>query len=247
MTGSIGLIIGSGWSRLGLERGTGNGIETPYGAPSSSVRHATIGGREVLCIARHGEDGRIPPHAVNYRANVWALERLGVRQCIAVNAVGIIATRGFRPGDLAVPEQLIDYTWGRAHTFDDGARAAVRHVEFTEPFDPVLGGRLAAAAARDDRPVPRGVYGVTQGPRLETAAEIARMARDGCTMVGMTAMPEAGLAREIGLRYAVCAVGVNFAAGRGPAASGIHAQLEESVAAGMGRARGLLERVLPSL
>jgi purine nucleoside phosphorylase len=142
---------------------------------------------------------------------------------------------------------LIDYTWGRHHTFDDGSARPVQHVEFAEPFDPMLRGQIAAAAAADGGVHGRGVYGVTQGPRLETAAEIERMARDGCTMVGMTAMPEAALAREIGLRYAVCAVGVNFAAGCGPHGDGIHVQLEQFMGDGMAKARAMLERLLPDL
>jgi purine nucleoside phosphorylase len=247
MAGLIGLIIGSGAGKLGLQIEARSPAKTPYGEPSSPVLRLKIGGRSVLAIARHGESNNIPPHAVNYRANTWVLREHGVSQCIAVNAVGIITAGTFEPGGLAVPDQLIDYTWGREHTFDDGSRGALRHVEFTEPFDAVLRGRLAAVAAESAAAEGRGVYGVTQGPRLETAAEIERMARDGCTMVGMTAMPEAALARELGLRYAICAVGVNHAAGRGPGGGDIHAQLDRYVADGMAKALTVLELLIPEL
>ncbi len=146
-----------------------------------------------------------------------------------------------------MPDQLIDYTWGREHTFDDGRNGDLRHIEFTEPFDPVLRGQLAAVAAEHAAAEGRGVYGVTQGPRLETAAEIERLARDGCTMVGMTAMPEAALARELDLEYAICAVGVNYAAGRASGGESIHAQLERYVAEGMARVRTVLEALIPEL
>ena len=247
MTEPIGLIIGSGAAKLGIPIDSRSPAKTPYGEPSSAILRTTIGGRSVLVIARHGESNIIPPHAVNYRANTWALREHGVRLCIGVNAVGIITTGGFEPGGLAVPDQLIDYTWGREHTFDDGSSGELRHVEFTEPFDTQLRGRLAAVAAESAGAQGRGVYGVTQGPRLETAAEIERLARDGCTMVGMTAMPEAALARELGLSYAICAVGVNFAAGRGPGSAGIHAEVGRHVADGMAKARAVLEHLIPEL
>ncbi len=247
MTESIGLIIGSGAAKLGLQIEARSPAKTPYGEPSSPVLRTNIGGRNVLAIARHGESQNIPPHLVNYRANTWILREHGVSQCIAVNAVGIIAADTFEPGGLAIPDQLIDYTWGREHTFDDGSSGQLRHIEFTEPFDVVLRGRLAAVAARSAAAQGRGIYGVTQGPRLETAAEIDRMARDGCTMVGMTAMPEAALARELGLRYAICAVGVNHAAGRGPGGADIHAQLDRYVTDGMVKALATLELLIPGL
>lgn len=247
MAEQIGLILGSGAAKLGLEIEARSPAKTPYGEPSSPVLRTSIGGRSVLVIARHGESHSIPPHRVNYRANTWVLREHGVTRCIGVNAVGVIAAGAFEPGGLAVPDQLIDYTWGREHTFDDGRSGEVRHVEFTEPFDTGLRGALAAVAAESTGAEGRGVYGVTQGPRLETAAEIDRMARDGCTMVGMTAMPEAALARELGLPYAICAVGVNHAAGRGPGGADIHAQIEQSFADGMARMATVLERLIPEL
>ncbi|HSG63773.1 MAG TPA: S-methyl-5'-thioinosine phosphorylase [Gammaproteobacteria bacterium] len=243
MSEPVGLIVGSGASELGLDVEARSGSKTPFGEPSSALLRSRLGDCELLWIARHGESGRIAPHLVNYRANVWALHQHGVRRCLAVNAVGIIVEGEFVPGGLAVPDQLIDYTWGREQSFD-GPGERVGHIEFTEPFDAELRDRLVAAAAADGTPVARGVYGVTQGPRLETAAEIERMARDGCTMVGMTAMPEAALAKAIGLRYAVLAVGVNRAAGRGGAGIGIHAELERNLGTGMARARRTLVRAL---
>ncbi|NIW23412.1 MAG: S-methyl-5'-thioinosine phosphorylase [Gammaproteobacteria bacterium] len=243
----MGLIVGSGAAKLGLSIDSRSPAKTPYGEPSSPVLRTSIGGRSVLAIARHGESQNIPPHLVNYRANTWVLREHGVSQCIALNMVGIITAGTFEPGGLAVPDQIIDYTWGREHTFDDGSSGELAHIEFTEPFDPILRSRLAAVAAERVAAEGRGVYGVTQGPRLETAAEIERMARDGCTMVGMTAMPEAALARELGLAYAICAVGVNHAAGRGPGGRGIHEQLERFVADGMDKALAVLEHLIPDL
>lgn len=244
MTGSVGLIVGSGARRLGLEPVDRQAIDTPYGTPSSPVAILAIDGRAVCCIARHGSGHVVAPHEINYRANLWALSAVGVTDCVAINAVGAIG-KDLRPGRLAVPTQLIDYTWGRASSF--GAPGSVVHVDFTEPFDPALAGRIAAAAERCGSPAVRGVYGVTQGPRLETAAEIDRLERDGCTMVGMTAMPEAALARELGIRYAVCAVAVNYAAGREPAGAPIHGQIEHYLDEGMGRVAALLEPLIGSL
>jgi len=247
MAEPVGLIVGSGAGVLELQIEARSPTKTPYGMPSSPVLRAVIADRSVLCIMRHGENHSIPPHQVNYRANVWALHMHGVRLCLAINAVGVIGSTGFEPGGLAVPDQLIDYTWGRADTFHDGGEGGVVHTEFTEPFDTVLRGRLAAVAGDRVAAPGRGVYGVVQGPRLETAAEIDRLARDGCTMVGMTAMPEAVLAREAGVAYAICAVGVNHAAGRGPTGAGLHAQVAQHLAAGLGKARVVLEALLAEL
>ncbi|HET8697707.1 MAG TPA: S-methyl-5'-thioinosine phosphorylase [Gammaproteobacteria bacterium] len=249
----LGLIVGSGFDALGLEVVARSPTKTPYGEPSSPVLTVRIGERRIACIARHGERHAIAPHEINYRANLWALHERGVRTCIGVNAVGAIAA-GFGPGDLAVPDQLIDYTYGRAATFggegagrDASAQSmAVVHVEFTEPFDRALRGRLAAAVAACGYGARGGTYGVTQGPRLETAAEINRLERDGCAMVGMTAMPEAVLARELGWAYAICAVAVNYAAGRSPAGAPIMAEIAATLEAGMVRVAQVLRRVTSS-
>jgi purine nucleoside phosphorylase len=234
------LIVGSGYERLGLDVRTRSPTKTPYGEPSSPVLTVGIAGARVVCIARHGETGSIAPHEINYRANVWALEQRGVRAIVGINTVGAIAP-ALLPGELAVPEQLIDYTHGREATFG-AADGSVRHVEFTEPFSPVLRGRLAAAIGDCGFNVSAGTYGVTQGPRLETAAEIARLARDGCAMVGMTAMPEAVLARERDLDYAICAVAVNHAAGRSLDGAPIARQIERFTSDGFAKAAQILVR-----
>ena len=241
---NLALIVGSGFSFLNLEIVARSQTKKPYGAPSGPILTAAFGAHRVLCCARHGETHALAPHEVNYRANLWALHAHGARRCIALNAVGAIAPR-FRPGDLAVPEQLIDYTWGRAATF--GGDGNVVHVDVTQPFDGVLAGKLVAAIAACGYGVQRGVYGVTQGPRLETAAEIDRLERDGCAMVGMTAMPEAALARELYLDYAICAIAVNYAAGRSPDSAAISKQIELNLAVGMQRAAGVLQRLIPEL
>jgi 5'-methylthioinosine phosphorylase len=236
------LIVGSGFERLGFEVLTRANTKTPYGEPSSAVLTLAIRGARVPCIARHGEQLGIAPHEINYRANLKALEQRGVRACIAVNTVGAIHP-SLLPGELAVPDQLIDYTHGRASTFG-GAGACVRHIEFDEPFSPGLRSRIAAAASDCGFSVQAGTYGVTQGPRLETAAEIERLARDGCAMVGMTALPEAALARELGIDYAICAVAVNWAAGRSPDRAPIAAQIEGFMGGGWQKVRAVLERLV---
>ena len=242
MSDAIGLIIGSGFAWLDAGQRGRRRIDTPYGESSSELIDLELGGQGVTCLIRHGEAHRIAPHEVNYRANVWAMHAAGVRALVAVNVVGAIAP-GFLPGQIALPDQIIDYTHGRASSFGPDEQG-VRHIDFTEPFDPVLRGRLAAAAQAADLCFANGVYGVTQGPRLETAAEIDRLERDGCTMVGMTAMPEAALARELELPYAIVAVAVNHAAGRSPAGATIHAELERYLGEGMQRAAALIEQLL---
>jgi 5'-methylthioinosine phosphorylase len=223
----IGIIGGTGLNSIDAVRSTGDDVETPYGAASHALGFRTWHAHEVLFLARHGQPHVIAPHRVNYRANLWLLKQAGVDGIIASYAVGGIGSR-FGPGVIALPDQLIDYTWGREHTYYDAGGAfdaggasgpgapALRHIEFGVPYDPDLQGRLTAAAAhRSVTVVTPATYGATQGPRLETAAEIDRMERDGCDLVGMTGMPEAGLARELDLPFvAVCLV-VNAAAGRG--------------------------------
>lgn len=189
---------------------------TPYGAPSGPVRVGLYAGRRVAFLARHGEGHSLPPHRINYRANLAALKALGAQRVLALNTVGGI-TEGYGPRVLACPDQLIDYTWGRISTFCEEPGSEVLHVDFGEPYTPALRRQVLAAAARAGVAVVEGgCYGATQGPRLETRAEIARMRRDGCDLVGMTGMPEAGLARELGLDYACLAIVANWAAGAGP-------------------------------
>lgn len=217
-------------------------VDTPFGAASDAVVDGRLDGRRVLFLARHGEGHALCPHEINYRANLWALKALGAQSVLAINSVGGIGD-AMGPKVLAVPDQIIDYTWGRAHTFF-GAGATVEHVDMGQPYDPALRTRiLAAARAAGVAMVDGGCYGATQGPRLETAAEIRRLARDGCDLVGMTGMPEAGLARELGLAYACIAVVANWAAGCGDQAE---ITLEE-VLANMAEATAPLPALLAAL
>lgn len=189
-------------------------LQTPHGAPSGPLRIGRIDGRRVAFLARHGEGHDLPPHRVNYRANVWALHAAGVRRVLAINTVGGITDRA-PPRALLVPDQLIDYTHGREASYWDGP-GQMLHAEFAEPYHPAMRQTLLdAARAQGIQLVDGGCYGATQGPRFETAAEIARMRRDGCDVVGMTGMPEAGLARELALDYACLAPVANWAAGCG--------------------------------
>jgi len=212
----VGIIGGSGLTGLsGLKIDETRSCTTPYGEPSAKLIHGRYAGRPVVFLARHGNPHVIPPHMVNYRANLWALKEQGVGQVIGVNAVGGI-TAAMHPERIVVPDQIIDYTWGRAHTYFEEDLEHVTHVDFTRPYSEPLRQRLieAAATAQIDL-VQHGTYGAMQGPRLESAAEIERMQRDGCDIVGMTGMPEAGLARELALDYASICLVVNWAAGKG--------------------------------
>jgi 5'-methylthioinosine phosphorylase len=212
----LAIIGGTGIDELdGLEVVREHSVQTPFGAPSRQIQEGRLGDATLFFLQRHGSPAAIPPHRINYRANLWALHSLGVGGIVAINSVGGI-TAAMRPGRLLIPDQLIDYTWGREHTFDDGQDGDLMHIDFTEPYE--RGLRLAVLAAAAEAQIPhetRGIHGVTQGPRLETAAEIQRMARDGCDVVGMTGMPEASLARELGIPYACVCMVVNAAAGLG--------------------------------
>ena len=210
------VIGGTGLNQLqGLECVDSHTIETPYGEPSRAIDEGHIHGSPVYFLQRHGAPRAIPPHAINYRANCWALKSLGVTDIVAINAVGGI-TPAMQKGALVIPDQLIDYTWGREHTVDDGGSGELLHIDFTEPYDRRLRGELLSVAAANNVDH-RGsaVHGVTQGPRLESAAEIVKLERDGCDVVGMTGMPEAALARELGMAYAAVCMVVNPAAGKG--------------------------------
>ncbi len=188
-------------------------FETPWGSASMAPIPIGLGQGQAWFLARHGQPHRIPPHRVNYRANIALLKHLGVERIVAINAVGALAGE-LAAGDLVVPDQLIDYTWGREHTFTDDPDSTIMHIEFAHPFAGPTRDALFQASRQSGIAVHGGgCYGVTQGPRLETAAEISRMAADGCTIVGMTAMPEAALAREAGLDYASLCVVANPAAG----------------------------------
>ena len=216
MSIELAVIGGTGLYKFpGLENVERREVPTPFGDPSAPVVLGNVNGKSIAFIARHGESHNLAPHRVNYRANIWALHHLGVRRAIGVNAVGGIRN-DMGPRVVAIPDQLIDYTHGRFSSFCDVDGAKVDHVDFTEPYTASLRAALLSAAknARVDV-VDGGCYGATQGPRLETAAEIARMRRDGCDLVGMTGMPEAVLAREIGMEYACLALVANWAAGCG--------------------------------
>jgi 5'-methylthioinosine phosphorylase len=190
--------------------------QTRYGAASGPVRIGTFAGRRIGFLARHGEGHGVPPHLVNYRANLAALQLAGARRVLALNTVGGIDAR-YPPGALGCPDQLIDYTWGRISTLCEEPGTEVLHVDFGEPYTRALRDEVLAAARQSGvAVVDGGCYGATQGPRLETRAEIARMRREGCDLVGMTGMPEAAIARELGLDYACLAIVANWAAGAGP-------------------------------
>ena len=218
---ALAVIGGTGLYKLAaLEQVETLAGDTVYGAPSGPVRVGQLAGMRVAFMARHGEDHSIPPHRVNYRANLRRLLDLGATRVLAINTVGGITHR-FPPRTLACPDQIIDYTWGRTTTIWDEAGGKPLHVDFTEPYSVGFRHELVAAAAKAGVGiVDGGCYGAVQGPRLESWAEIIRMRRDGCDLVGMTGMPEAGLARELGVDYACLAVIANWAAGCGTGNSG---------------------------
>jgi 5'-methylthioadenosine phosphorylase/5'-methylthioinosine phosphorylase len=188
-------------------------LETPYGAPSAEFVTGELNGKAVIFLARHGNPHTIAPHNINYRANIWGLKQLGIQQIIAVAAVGGI-TEAMKPAHIAIPDQIIDYSYGRKHTFFDDVNFPVTHIDFSHPYNRKLRDLLIIAAANINIAVTQNAtYGCTQGPRLETPAEIKRMAQDGCDLVGMTAMPEAALAKELDIEYAAISVVANWAAG----------------------------------
>jgi 5'-methylthioadenosine phosphorylase len=242
----LAIIGGSGLTTLScLDVSHREVVRTPYGEPSGALVFGQIGGRPAMFLPRHGYGHTIPPHMVNYRANLWALHHHKASGIISVASVGGI--RGdLQPGDIVIPHQIIDYTWGRKATFFEGNGTPVTHVDFTEPYDQSLRCRISEAgkalgiAIKDG-----GVYAATQGPRLETAAEINRLERDGADLVGMTGMPEAVLARELGVPYAAISVVANHAAGRGSSANGIRFEsLEVVLQEAMGRVRAVIESLV---
>ncbi len=219
-------------------------MHTPYGEPSAPLVHGILSGKKIVFLPRHGPEHTIPPHMINYRANLWVLKQIGVQKIIAVAAVGGIRS-DLVPESLVIPHQIVDYTWGRGHSFFEGRESGVKHIDFTHPYSESVRKALIescnkAKLAYSDH----AVYGATPGPRLETAAEIDRMERDGCDIVGMTGMPETALARELELDYATCALVVNMAAGRGPGDITM-AEIEQHIKAGMDKIRLLLEQVIP--
>ncbi len=240
--GRLAIIGGTGLEEMdGLENIERSVVDTPYGPPSSDLIKATLNGVELIFLSRHGEDHSIPPHKVNYRANLWALNNLGVDSIIAVAAIGGI-TEEMLPGKVSIPDQIIDYTWGREHTFFDGPE--VEHIDFSWPYcSDMRSTLLEAAGSVGIDVVDGGTYGATQGPRLESAAEIRRMEQDGCDIVGMTGMPEASLARELGICYACCAVSANWAAGKSDQEITME-EIEENLKSGMESVKTLLYALL---
>lgn len=241
----LAVIGGSGLSQLAsLEVRQRRVARTPFGEPSGPLTIGALAGRELVFLARHGYGHTIAPHQVNYRANLWALKEMGVERVVSVASVGgIRASLG--PGVLLVPDQILDYTWGRAGTFYEGSDAPVRHIDFTEPYAASERKRiLAAAKACGEAIVDGGVYATTQGPRLETAAEITRLERDGADVVGMSGMPEAALARELELAYGAIAVVANHAAGRGESARAVSL---EQIGAVLEQAMARVHRIIEQL
>jgi 5'-deoxy-5'-methylthioadenosine phosphorylase len=242
----LAIIGGSGLSQFAsLEVTQRQLVSTPYGEPSGTLTFGRVCGRPVVFLARHGDEHTIPPHQVNYRANIWALRECGAAAIVAVAAVGSIRA-DLRPGDLVIPHQIIDYTWARRSTFHEGSDSAVRHVDFTEPYDPGLRRKLGDAAVAIGVEVSDcAVYATTQGPRLETAAEINRLERDGSDVVGMTGMPEAVLARELAIPYAAINVVANYAAGRGDSRTGISMEaIHEVLKEAMQQVQAIIETML---
>jgi len=245
---TVAIIGGSGLTNLNNLRITRREvIRTPFGEPSAPMVFGQLSGREAVFLPRHGPGHTIPPHEVNYRANMWALKQTGVSRVIAVNAVGGISPEYLASGTLVIPDQIIDYTYGREHTYFGSEHKKVTHVDFTYPYCDELRAILieAATRARLDA-MARGTYGATQGPRFESAAEIRRLERDGADIVGMTGMPEAGLARELELCYASISMVVNPAAGKAKGTISLR-EIEMNLEAGMAKVRALLEQAIPLL
>lgn len=242
----LGIIGGTGLTQLAnLEITHRQVIRTPYGEPSGPLTYGRINNHQVVFLARHGYGHTIPPHLVNYRANLWALYSENVKDVVSVATVGGIH-ENLVPGSIAIPDQIIDYTHGRKTTYHDLMDRPVTHIDFTEPYCPKMRALcMQAAKAAGEAFVDGGVYAAVQGPRLETAAEINRLERDGATMVGMTGMPEAALARELEVSYAAVCVVANHAAGRGTSAQGIQYEAIEAVLSNtMLRVRNILEHLV---
>ena len=241
----LGIIGGTGLAQLNCLQITRREIaRTPYGEASQPLIFGNLAGVKVVFLARHGAGHTIPPHAVNYRANIWALHATGVKNLLAIATVGGI-TSDLKAGDIVLPDQIIDYTHGRNNTYHDGVELPVKHIDFTEPYSESLRQVCIQAASNIKQPLlENGTYACVQGPRLETAAEINRLERDGATLVGMTGMPEAVLARELGMYYAALCPVVNQAAGRGDSSKGINfADISENLEHMMQKVCTLIEEI----
>lgn len=240
----LAIIGGTGLSQLAeLKTTESKPITTPYGSPSADFVIGKLADTEVIFLARHGNPHHIPPHKINYRANIWGLKQLGIETIIAVAAVGGISS-AMAPAHIAIPDQIIDYSYSREHTFFDGKSEPVSHIDFTYPYSATLRSKLLKAAKQAGLNVSSaGTYGCTQGPRLESTAEIKRMAQDGCDIVGMTGMPEASLARELGIKYATISIIANWAAGIVDGEITM-AEIEHNLHQGMSDAARLLKNVV---
>ena len=241
----LAIIGGSGLTALhGLTITRQQMQPTPYGEPSGPLSFGTLNDKEVVFLPRHGNPHVIPPHKVNYRANIWALKENEVNNIIVVNAVGGITSKMY-PGRLVIPDQIIDYTWGRKHTYFEDNIDEVTHVDFTYPYNDNLRQALIKASHKINLSChDGGTYGATQGPRLETIAEIDRMERDGCDLVGMTGMPEAALARELEINYASICLVANWAAGKSDDVITMDI-IEKNLAEGIINVCKLLEETIP--
>jgi len=240
------IIGGSGLRDLsGLQITHREVVRTPFGEPSAPLVFGKLQGNDVLFLPRHGPGHTIPPHEINYRANIWSLDHVGVTHVIAVAAVGSIT--GLAPTGLMIPDQIIDYTHGRLHTFFSGEDRKVTHVDFTEPYCNDLREKLIQSATKKGIKVEcRGTYAATQGPRFESAAEIRKLERDGADIVGMTGMPETVLAKELGLCYATIAISANHAAGKSEVSISLD-QIERNLQKGMIEVKDLVEATVPEL
>ena len=242
----LAIIGGTGLTSLdGLNITEKKMVTTPFGEPSSELLIGGFQDKPVIFLPRHGQQHSIPPHKINYRANIWALHSLGVSKVLAVAAVGGIR-QDMAPGVLAVPDQIIDYTYGREHSFFSDDFSSDKHIDFTFPYDETLRQQIIQAAKAANVPIVKdGTYGAVQGPRLETAAEIKRMAQDGCSLVGMTGMPEASLARELNVDYATIALSANWAAGLSDSVITM-TEIEQTVADGISQIKKILSALIPS-
>lgn len=241
----IAIIGGTGLTSLqNLEIMHREIVMTPYGEPSSPLSYGCIhGGTGVVFLARHGDAHNIPPHMVNYRANLFALQNVGVTKVIAVNAVGAIRD-DMSPGSLVIPDQIIDYTTKRVNTFFEKNLSHVTHIDFSYPYSTKLRQLILDTAKKDTiEVIKEATYAATEGTRLETAAEIQRLKRDGCDIVGMTGMPEAALARELEMDYASICVNANWAAGLSNELITMEV-IEKNLQGGLEKVRDLLATVL---
>jgi len=244
---SIAIIGGTGLTKLADLSIVRREVHvSKYGEPSAPLVRGTLDGVEILFLPRHGAGHTIPPHKVNYRANISVLHGAGIKKVLAINAVGGIADN-MNPQTIVVPDQIIDYTWSRAHTFFDEGLDEVTHIDFTQPYCEELRQEIIQAASKSKiDTINTATYAATQGPRLETSAEVNKLENDGCHIVGMTGMPEAALASELGMCYASIAVVANKAAGRGDGEITMSA-IEGNIKDGMGKARAIIEKLMQSV